>query len=1174
MTNSQKAVRNTAATALALAVLGIAPVPLWAQDVVTQPVGANAEPASGVLASDAGFAITINGTSPGTTTPAPADGPAAAARRADVALAEADIRVTFDGLGAKPRLTALLLNPVPPEPGEVVRLQSQLNYPAYVTRGEMRILDLAAPGGARLLQVVPVDPNGVTSFTLPEGQSLVAVHRVYDARGRYDETRPLPLRASDAAPYLTDDGIAVEEGETTLARSRIPVHGGAVTVSGSDVRPGAVVTALGERIEPDGQGRFVIQRILPAGDHPVAVQVTGAGHDTFVERGVTIPASDWFYTGTVDLTYGWRMNRATNRALGLDDDYSYGRIAGYAKGKTQSGWTITARIDTGEEELDELFRDLDKKDPQSVLLRMQREDAYPTYGDDSSIEDGAPSDGKVYLKAERNGSHLMWGNYRAEITNPYFLRQERELYGFQGVYRSQDTTSRGQSRVAAELYAASPDQVPGRDVFRGTGGSAYFLQRQDIAVGSETVTVQLRDGDTGRVIETRTLTEGRDYTINYLQGVVLLNQPLNGSTGGGLIVTDPGGETAVQLVVQYEYTPAFGDIDGMAYGGRIEAWATDRLRLGVTGLVEDTDIADQRASGADLRYELSERTYLDLEYARSEGPGFGSTFSNTGGLVSETRGTAGLAGIEGEAWRIAGQADFEELGFALPGSVAAYYEKRTAGFSSLDYQVDDNEELWGLSFELQPREDVALRFYYDELNDATGKSVREGGVELGLTLNARVQLDLGAEHLSKRTPGGDADETGSRTDVAARVTFTESDRFKWWLFGQATVARDGGFEDNHRVGAGVRYRFAENWTFDGEVSDGSQGVAGEAIFTYQSEGYDSAYFGYRLEPGREFSGVDLRGSDRGTYVAGGKRRVSDDVDFYGEATYDLFGRHKALTNIYGVEYRRTEHLTWTGALEVGQIDDGPDQFDRHAVSLGVRYDDGESLQATGRLEYRLDEGDIAGNDRDQEVFLLTASARYKLDDERRMVFSLEWAETETDNSSIRSGSYVDATLGYAYRPVLNDKLNLLLKYRYLYDMIGQETDGGRNDRGPVQESHVLSLDMAYDLTPQWTLGAKLGGRWSNSAPDADTPLQQNDAWLVVANARYHLTHKWDVLIEGRHLEADQAGLSETAFLGAVYRHVGNNLKLGLGYNFGSFSDDLTDLTYDDEGAFVNLIAKF
>lgn len=133
---------------------------------------------------------------------------------------------------------------------------------------------------------------------------------------------------------------------------------------------------------------------------------------------------------------------------------------------------------------------------------------------------------------------------------------------------------------------------------------------------------------------------------------------------------------------------------------------------------------------------------------------------------------------------------------------------------------------------------------------------------------------------------------------------------------------------------------------------------------------------------------------------------------------------------------------------------------------------------------------------------------------------------------------------------------------------------GSTEWGPRQTSHVLSLDADYDLNQQWTLGAKIGGRWGQSSPDDTIPLADNDAYLGVINASYHLTHKWDLLIEGRYLEASDAGILQFGVLGAAYRHIGNNVKLGIGYNAGSFSDDLTDLTYDDEGMFINFIAKF
>ena len=36
------------------------------------------------------------------------------------------------------------------------------------------------------------------------------------------------------------------------------------------------------------------------------------------------------------------------------------------------------------------------------------------------------------------------------------------------------------------------------------------------------------------------------------------------------------------------------------------------------------------------------------------------------------------------------------------------------------------------------------------------------------------------------------------------------------------------------------------------------------------------------------------------------------------------------------------------------------------------------------------------------------------------------------------------------------------------------------------------------------------------------------------------------------------------------RYLGDHLKLGLGYNFTDFSDDLTDLNFDHQGVFLNI----
>ena len=41
-------------------------------------------------------------------------------------------------------------------------------------------------------------------------------------------------------------------------------------------------------------------------------------------------------------------------------------------------------------------------------------------------------------------------------------------------------------------------------------------------------------------------------------------------------------------------------------------------------------------------------------------------------------------------------------------------------------------------------------------------------------------------------------------------------------------------------------------------------------------------------------------------------------------------------------------------------------------------------------------------------------------------------------------------------------------------------------------------------------------------------------------------------------------------LTTVSRYFGDHIKVGLGYNFTEFSEDLTDLSFDHHGIFLNL----
>ncbi|MEP9399015.1 TonB-dependent receptor [Mesorhizobium sp. KR2-14] len=1132
------------------------------------------------------------------------------ARKTDVGLAAVDIQVKFDGLDAKPLLNVATM-PLRRayKTGEVVGFVARANYPAFIERAEVRIYPADKPEASRPVAVVPVAINGEAAWTLPSPAETAGdfsyVLRVYDAQGRYDETLPLTLARTDMAVTegLTDVASAPDMGEVRTALRNIPVSGGAVTIYGRNVPEGHRVRALGEDIPVDPNRAFVVQRILPPGDHEVDVAVQGVSTASALDfnRQITIPDNDWFYVALADLTIGKRMGDAGIEAVRpgeYDDIYTNGRLAFYVKGKIKGAYLLTAAADTGEDRIENLFRGLDGKDPRQLLRRLDPDDYYPVYGDDSTMVEDAPTNGKFYVRLERGDSHVMWGNYKTRITGTEFMRSDRALYGANVVYRSEEATSFGERKSEVTLYAAQPDTLPQRDEFLGTGGSAYFLKRQDITIGSETVAVEVRDSVTGRVIERRTLVYGDDYSFDYMQGVLILKSPLSSATGAtGPVRNGALGGNKIYLVAQYEYTPVATDVDGYVYGGRAQQWLDDKVRVGVTGMSETTGEADQQAYGADIQFRHSEKTFIEAEVSRSRGPGFSTARSTDGGLTMSEIGTAGRRDRAAAAWRVRGQVDLEEIAEGgVKGTVGGYYEEVQAGFATLSKQALIGRRIWGAHADLAITERTGLTLLYDDFKDAEGQLKREGNASLGYQLDEYWKVAFGIGYtdiLSPRAIGsGKSGYDGSRLDAGVRLEYRpDADRMAY-VFGQGTLDRSGDIRRNDRAGVGGEIRLTETIGATGEISYGNSGLGALAGLTYDPTADAHYYIGYRLDPDRAFDvdrSYDLVGTDRGAIVGGVRRKLGETASAYVENSYDMFGRRQSLTQTYGVVY--TPNAVWTvdTGFEAGLVRDrtidpatGLERadFDRKAVSLSVGYnDEEEGINARTRGEARFDESEDGS--RNLNSYLFASGLSWKTSEDWRLMAHVDAVLSDSSAGAFRAGDYVEASLGYAYRPVDNDRLNALFRYTWLYDLPGPD-QVGFNGRlaSPRQRSHILSADLIYDLFPWLSVGGKYGFRIGDvqqrflDGSDGLSPWERSSAHLGVLRADLHIVKEWDILLEGRVLAMPSAKTTDYGALAAVYRHVGNNFKVGVGYNFGVFSDDLRDLTLDDRGIFLNVVGKF
>jgi outer membrane protein OmpA-like peptidoglycan-associated protein len=1124
----------------------------------------------------------------------------------DVRLERDRLRLQYDNLAQPRRLNATAW-PATAVPGETVHFAGYSNYRLFTNRAELRLFSSDDAMRPQLLATVPLDTDMRAQWTVPADwagtplarRKLYWRVRVLDREGRFDETDDIPLALADRhapgreAEPSAEQRLLAAYGSTRLAIANIPITGGTVTASGEGIAAGERVRALGLDVPVDAQGKFVVQQLVPRRVQTGEIVVRGTdGQERIYRRDFELPRRDFFFVGQADLTLG--HDRTSGPAALVtqernrynNDTWSEGRLAFYGKGMLDERWTLTGSVDTEERPLKELFRNLDRKDPTSLFRRIDPVDSWGTFGDDSTSIDDAPTQGRVYLRVDDGRSHALWGNFKLNLGSDNSLAQvNRGLYGLQGRFVGDDSTSFGDARVRAEVYAAEPGTLAAREEFRGTGGSLYYLRHQDVSRGAEKVWVEIRDRDSGLVLQRRALIPGSDYEVDYLQGRVLLTSPLASLADNGTLVRAGGlsGQPAY-LVVDYEYTPLAGDLDTLAIGGRTAWWVNDGLRLGLTAAKQRQTGGDQRLAGVDLLLRKSDNTTLKIEAARSDGPGLGTTTSLDGGfgfsqntLAGDPRGA--------NAWRVEAQADLAELQLAKSGHVGAYALVREAGFSAPGQVATNETRQAGASATLPVGERTEVRLKADHKDERNGYNTDAADAQLAWradehwTLSAGLRADRKATDAVNTSPllPGSPVVSGQRTDAAVQADYDSGQGWGVYGFGQKTLEHTGTRQQNDRLGVGARYRVNDKLSLRGEASGGDGGKAGKAGIDYQYDDRSNVYVTYALDTGRTDETLNARG---GALVGGVKSRIADGLNVYTEHKQST-GALAGLTHAYGVQYAPDERWTFGASAESGRIEaENAGQTERDALGFTVGFVNAQ-VKYAGGMEFRHDR---TAND-SRRSWLLKNSVSVQDGPNARWLGKLNWADSDSATSALAAAKYTEAVLGYAVRPVSHDKLNLLFKVTYLHDLSspGQVV---ATDVTPTavstlgidyqQRSQVAAVDATYDLSSRWTVGGKLAWRGGELRPSRDNsaPWFKSSAELAIARVDWKVVRRYDWLLELRTLRASELKERRSGLLTAGYYHVNENFKVGVGYNFTDFSDNLTDLSYRSRGVFLNLLGKF
>jgi len=1091
------------------------------------------------------------------------------------------------------------------------------NYSSFVQRMELLVYrgtdsDLVSPLATVPVDVAPVakvDWDGAlpSGIRFRPGDELVYVLRAFDSKGDVDETQPQRLQlvrpqdAERSRQQLLDAtqrslGTALSEdqaqtqslvdqvfGANMLRYQNIPIYGSRVRLQGRNLPVGYDLKINGDSYPVDLEHKFVAEYLMPVGEHRFDVALQGPKGTTPAHYALDVHVSgDYFFgVGMADLTVYQNGASGPGRDLALagrtDDILSDGRLAFYMKGKVHGKYLVTAQADTEDRPLKDLFSGFTQADPQDVFRSLDPDLYYPTYGDDSTTSRDVDTMGKFYLRADWDKNSALWGNYSTGLTGTEYAQYVRSLYGAALNWRSRPATRWGEPVTEVRAFGSEAQTAPGHSEFIGTGGSLYYLRNTDVLPGSDQVVLEVRDRTTGQVEKQVQLQRGADYEIDNLQGRILLTRPLSQITRENVpsITRDaPLDGLEQRLLVDYEWVPSNFDANEVTLGGRAKHWFGDHVGVGLTDVDENRAGDDYVLKGADLTLQAGKGTYLKLEHSHTDAVSAPVFFSDNGGL-SFTQLNAATGPREGDANAVEARANLQELGWTrLAWSTDAWWRKVGAGYSISRYDT-------GLATEEYGGEVLG------QITTNFGVSARYSRADRGGEALTQAQLDgtwrfdndsLVAEIRRVEEEYSSGEEVPG-TLGALQYTHRFGTALDVYGTAQLTLDNDGGkYADNDAYTLGARYNFTSQSNLGAELTTGDRGNAATLNGEYQLTPKYSIYGGYTYatespdstETNNSFDSTGYSSlfnpNQQGGWTFGQRWRLSNQVNLFNESQYIREGTQAGLAHTYGLDFYPATGWTLGATLSQGELTDSSDGLvHRQAVSLSGGHTSPDT-DWQSKVEWRHD-----GGAEQRSQWVTTNRIAQKVNESWRIAARFNYSDTKDRLDPSAGAKFIEGNVGVAYRPWDDSRWGLFGRYTNLYDLGSPGQVGGAQYD---QKSQILGFEGDYRLTHHWELAGKVAWRVGEARFGRGVGTWFNSATTFVAGQlRYELRDRWHALGEYRLLEVKDGGIRR-GFLVGVDRDMGKNFRVGVGYNFTDFSDDLTKFDYRHRGWFVNFTGSY
>lgn len=561
----------------------------------------------------------------------------------------------------------------------------------------------------------------------------------------------------------------------------------------------------------------------------------------------------------------------------------------------------------------------------------------------------------------------------------------------------------------------------------------------------------------------------------------------------------------VYIIVSYE--SEMFDKKYNIFGGRMSYKPNENFEFGITSITEEKEIRNYNLIGTDIKFKLPLNTDLRIEFAE--------TFSvfNIDGIYTPKDGKGYLFEIK--------SSPVEKL------SISAYYKNTDNYFDNISAtDVFRGSEKYGgdLKYTLDKKTSFYTQYFNekDKLNDTFYEHI-----SLGFERKFE-NLRFGIE--------GYYEDTNKKyippTDPKSRYPFDIS-------------------EDLPEKSLGLRFivekKFTKDLIFVGEYKSNFLSTAGNL-----------GHIGieYNLEKNRKlylkelFAQLEERTENR--LVLGIESEIFKDTVAFNEYRISDGIEGGTFQQSIGLRNKFMIGPNITGNISIENLNTlkGPerkDQPDNFAIGVGFEYLTKENIKMTSRLEYR--------NATDNISKLAELGVAYKFNPSWTILFKERFYSDKVNN--IVNENF-KTSLGFAYRPIDNDKLNLLGKIELK-----------KLDNISFKENfYIFSFEGVYQLNEKTQIGGKYAGKFTKNL-DFD-----NYTDLFATRITRDLGRFFDISAEYRVLRDNKIGsISQGGSLEIGY-NIFKNLYLSVGYSFDKFDTDLKGDNYYSKGPFIRLRIKF